>query len=54
MSSYIKWDRGAYVERVGGEQVAEERRRELMAHQSGRQPASETQAPRAHSNQTNS
>lgn len=41
MSSYTKWDRDAYVERVGGEQEAEQRRKALMARQSGQQLAEE-------------
>jgi hypothetical protein len=35
MSSYTKWDRAAYIERVGGEGEAEQRRKVLMARQSG-------------------
>lgn len=35
MSSYRKWDRTGYIERVGGPEAAEERRRALMARQSG-------------------
>lgn len=35
MSSYTKWDRSAYVDRVGGEEEAERRRKALMARQSG-------------------
>jgi hypothetical protein len=31
MSSYTKWDRAAYIERVGGEEEAERRRKVLMA-----------------------
>ena len=34
-SSYTKWDRAAYIERVGGEEEAERRRKVLMARQSG-------------------
>src|ERR1039457_3959707 len=41
MSSYTKWDRAAYIERVGGEGEAEQRRRVLMARQSGYQLAGE-------------
>jgi ribosome-binding protein aMBF1 (putative translation factor) len=41
MSSYTKWDRTAYVERVGGEQQAEHRRKSLMARQSGSRLAEE-------------
>ena len=35
MSSYTKWDRDGYIERVGGAEKAEERRKALMARQSG-------------------
>ena len=35
MTSYTKWDRGAYIERVGGEEEAERRRRALIGRQSG-------------------
>ena len=31
MSSYTKWDRAAYIERVGGEEEAERRCKVLMA-----------------------
>jgi hypothetical protein len=41
MSSYTKWDRAAYIERAGGEQEAEQRRKVLMARQSGHQLAEE-------------
>lgn len=41
MSSYRKWDRAAYVERVGGSDVAEQRRKTLMARQSGQRLAEE-------------
>ncbi len=41
MSSYTKWDRAAYVERAGGEEEAERRRKALMARQSGYQLAEE-------------
>ncbi len=41
MSGYKKWDRAAYVERVGGEQEAERRRKVLMARQSGYRLAEE-------------
>jgi ribosome-binding protein aMBF1 (putative translation factor) len=41
MSSYTKWDRAAYVERVGGEEEAERRRKVLMARQSGHRLAEE-------------
>jgi hypothetical protein len=33
MSSYAEWDRAAYIERVGGEEEAERRRKVLMARQ---------------------
>ena len=51
MSSYTKWDRATYIERVGGEEEAERRRKALMARQSGHRLAEErkrhglTQAP---------
>ena len=35
MTSYTKWDRDAYIERVGGPEEAERRRKALMARQSG-------------------
>lgn len=41
MSSYTKWDRAAYIERVGGEEEAEGRRKVLMARQSGQRLAEE-------------
>ena len=41
MSSYTKWDRAAYIERVGGEGEAEQRRKVLMARQSGSHLAGE-------------
>jgi DNA-binding XRE family transcriptional regulator len=41
MSSYTKWDRAAYIERVGGEKEAERRRKALMARQSGHRLAEE-------------
>jgi len=41
MSSYTKWDRSAYVERVGGQEEAEQRRNALMARQSGHRLAGE-------------
>jgi DNA-binding XRE family transcriptional regulator len=41
MTSYTKWDRDAYVERVGGEAEAERRRKERMARQSGHRLAGE-------------
>lgn len=41
MTSYTKWDRAAYIERVGGEQEAERRRKILMARQSGHRLAEE-------------
>jgi hypothetical protein len=44
VSSYPKWDRDAYIERVGGPEEAERRRKTLMARQSrhsaGVRPAS--------------
>jgi transcriptional regulator with XRE-family HTH domain len=41
MTSYTKWDRAAYIERAGGEEEAERRRRALMARQSGQRLAEE-------------
>ncbi len=41
MSSYTKWDRAAHIERVGGEEEAERRRKALMARQSGHRLAEE-------------
>jgi DNA-binding XRE family transcriptional regulator len=41
MSSYTKWDRAAYIERVGGEEEAERRRQVLMARQRGHRLAEE-------------
>ncbi len=35
MSSYTRWDRAAYIERVGGRAEAERRRKALMASQTG-------------------
>ena len=50
-TSYTKWDRDAYIERVGGPEEAERRRKVLMARQSGQRLAGDrkqrghTQAP---------
>lgn len=41
MASYTKWDRDAYIERVGGPEAAEQRRKELMSRQSGYRLAEE-------------
>ena len=41
MTSYTKWDRDAYIERVGGPEEAERRRKALMARQSGQRLAGE-------------
>lgn len=41
MSSYSKWDRDAYIKRVGGQEEAERRRKALMARQSGYRLAQE-------------
>lgn len=41
MTSYTKWDRDAYIERVGGLDEAERRRKALMARQSGQRLAEE-------------
>jgi predicted transcriptional regulator len=39
MTSYSKWDRDAYIERVGGIEEAERRRKALMARVDGYQLA---------------
>jgi ribosome-binding protein aMBF1 (putative translation factor) len=41
MSSFVKWDRDGYIERAGGRDEAERRRKALMARQSGRRLAEE-------------
>ncbi len=41
MSSYSKWDRDAYIERAGGPEEAERRRKTLMARQTGYRLAEE-------------
>jgi DNA-binding XRE family transcriptional regulator len=41
MSGYIKWDRAGYIERVGGPEEAERRRKQLMARQTGYRLAEE-------------
>jgi DNA-binding XRE family transcriptional regulator len=41
VSSYSKWDRAAYIERAGGQDEAERRRKALMARQSGYRLAEE-------------
>jgi hypothetical protein len=41
MSGYTRWDREAYIERVGGVEEAERRREALMARQSGHRLAEE-------------
>lgn len=41
MSDHTKWDREAYIERVGGKEEAERRRKVLMARQSGYRLAEE-------------
>lgn len=41
MTSYTKWDRDGYIERVGGLEEAERRRKALMAKQSGQRLAEE-------------
>ena len=41
MNGYVKWDRAAYVDRVGGPEEAERRRKAVMARQSGYQLAEE-------------
>lgn len=41
MTSYTKWDRDAYIERVGWPEEAERRRKALMTRQSGQRLAHE-------------
>ena len=41
MSGYTKWDRDGYIERVGGIEEAERRRKALLARQSGHRLAEE-------------
>jgi DNA-binding MarR family transcriptional regulator len=41
MTSYTKWNRNEYIERVGGPEDAERRRKVLMARQSGQRLAEE-------------
>jgi len=41
MSSYVKWDRASYIERAGGMEAAERRRKALMARQIGYRLAEE-------------
>src|SRR5580704_6348370 len=41
MSSYTKWDRDGYIERVGGPEEAQRRPTTLMARQSGQRLADE-------------
>jgi DNA-binding XRE family transcriptional regulator len=41
VTSYTKWARDAYIERVGGPEEAERRRKALMARQSGQRLADE-------------
>jgi DNA-binding XRE family transcriptional regulator len=41
MRGYVKWDRASYVERGGGQEEAERRRKALMARQSGHRLAEE-------------
>jgi ribosome-binding protein aMBF1 (putative translation factor) len=41
MSSYTKWNRDAHVQRAGGAEEAERRRKQLMARQSGHWLAAE-------------
>jgi DNA-binding XRE family transcriptional regulator len=41
VTGYTKWDRDAYIERVGGPDEAERRRKALMARQSGQRLAEE-------------
>jgi DNA-binding XRE family transcriptional regulator len=41
VTSYTRWDRDAYVERAGGPEEAERRRKALMARQSGHRLAEE-------------
>ena len=41
VTSYTKWDRGAYIERASGPEEAERRRKALMTRQSGQRLAGE-------------
>jgi DNA-binding XRE family transcriptional regulator len=41
MNGYVKWDRAGYIEKAGGAEQAEQRRKELMARQSGYRLAEE-------------
>ncbi len=41
MTSYTRWDRDAYIDRAGGTEEAERRRKALMARQSGHRLAEE-------------
>jgi ribosome-binding protein aMBF1 (putative translation factor) len=41
VTSYPKWDRDAYIQRAGGPEEAERRRKALMARQSGQRLAEE-------------
>jgi DNA-binding XRE family transcriptional regulator len=41
VTSYTKWDRDAYIDRAGGPEEAERRRRALIARQSGQRLAEE-------------
>jgi hypothetical protein len=45
MTSYTRWDRAAYIDRVGGAEEAERRRKALMARQSGQRLAEERKRP---------
>ena len=48
MTSYSKWDRDAYIERVGGPEEAERRRKALMTRQSGQRLAEERKQCQRH------
>jgi DNA-binding XRE family transcriptional regulator len=41
MTGYVRWDREAYVDRVGGQEEAERRRKSLLASVSGQRLADE-------------
>jgi hypothetical protein len=43
MTGYTKWDRAGCIDRVGGSEEAERRRRELIGRQSGFRRVHESQ-----------
>jgi len=47
VTSYTKWDRDGYIERVGGPEEAERRRKALMARQGGQRLAGKREQPSA-------